>query len=108
MVGLPTAMIAQQAAQGPVLVLILAGLALLLAVTLVFVRYVSLWLQATTTGSHISLLDLIGMTFRRVNAKAVVRAKIMATQAGVDIPLRALESASLQGVDLEKVNPAEV
>ena len=51
----------------------------------VCLSYFRLWLQAFMAGARISLSDLLGMTFRKVNAKAVVSAKIMAVQAGLPV-----------------------
>ena len=49
----------------------------------VFARYFRLWIQSKTTGAGISIFDLLGMTFRKVNPAVIVRSKIMAVQAGI-------------------------
>ena len=49
----------------------------------IFARYFRLWIQCVTTGANISIWDLIGMTFRKVNPAVIVRSKIMAVQAGL-------------------------
>jgi len=54
---------------------ILCGLAVLLA------RYFSLWLQAYFTGTRISLLDLVLMSLRKANPRAIVPCKVMAVQS---------------------------
>ncbi len=68
------------------------GLGLLLvvalAMTALFLRYGSLWIQAYMSGADISLGSLIGMSFRQVETNTIVRAKIMIAQAGLDITRR--------------------
>ena len=54
-----------------------------LIVLAVFARYFRLWIQSVTTGARIGILDLLGMTFRKVNPTVIVRSKIMAVQAGL-------------------------
>ena len=66
----------------------------------VFARYFRLWIQSKTTSAGIGLLDLLGMTFRRVNPAVIVRSKIMAVQAGIGdtaISGKALEAHYLAG-----------
>jgi uncharacterized protein YqfA (UPF0365 family) len=48
-----------------------------------FANYFRLWMQSFMTGANIGILDLVGMTFRKVNPSTIVRAKVMATQAGI-------------------------
>jgi uncharacterized protein YqfA (UPF0365 family) len=77
-------------------------LLVVLVVLVVFARYFRLWIQSVTTGAGISIFDLLGMTFRKVNPAAIVRSKIMAVQAGLDeattgITSRALEAHYLAG-----------
>jgi uncharacterized protein YqfA (UPF0365 family) len=61
----------------------------------VFYRYFWLWIQSVTTGARVGIFDLIGMLFRRVDARTIVRSKIMAVQAGIqdeDLTSKALEA----------------
>ena len=53
-------------------------LILMLIVFAVFVRYFRLWIQSVTTRARVSIFDLLGMTFRKVNPTVIVRIKIMA------------------------------
>jgi uncharacterized protein YqfA (UPF0365 family) len=73
----------------------------LLIFIVIFANYISLWIQCKMTGAGISFPNLIMMTIRKVNASAIVRAKIMAVQAGItdQYPLstRDLESHYLAG-----------
>jgi uncharacterized protein YqfA (UPF0365 family) len=67
----------------------------------VFARYFRLWIQSVTTSARIGILDLLGMTFRKVNPTVIVRSKIMAVQAGLTdetgITSKALEAHYLAG-----------
>jgi uncharacterized protein YqfA (UPF0365 family) len=50
---------------------------------IVLMLYGKLWFRAYMSGAHVRMLSLIGMTFRQVNPRVIVEAKIMAVQAGV-------------------------
>ncbi len=68
--------------------------------------YFSLWIQSKLTGAEIGMFDLIGMTFRKVNARSIVRSKIMATRAGLidpELTSRALEAHDLAGGNVQQV-----
>src|SRR5688572_22057043 len=62
----------------------IAGLFLLVS-AIAFVAYGKLWFQAYMSNADVSMLSLIGMGFRQVNSRVIVQAKVMATQAGLDI-----------------------
>jgi uncharacterized protein YqfA (UPF0365 family) len=49
----------------------------------VFAHYFRFWIQSKTTRAGIGILDLVGMTFRKVSPGVIVRSKIMAVQAGI-------------------------
>ena len=67
----------------------------------VFARFFRWWVQSWTTGAGIGILDLLGMTFRKVNPDVIVRSKIMAVQAGIGenqgVTSKALEGHYLAG-----------
>ena len=73
----------------------------LLIVFAVFAKYFRLWIQCVTTGASIGILDLIGMSFRKVRPEIIVRSKIMAVQAGLGeetgLTSKALEAHYLAG-----------
>ena len=78
---------------------ILIALALLFAFLIfiwVFASYFRLWIQSLLTGANISILDLLGMTFRKVDSRTIVRGKIMAVTAGLsddqELTTKALEA----------------
>src|SRR6056297_3760913 len=90
------------------LALILAVLffGLLIVFFFVFARYFGLWIQSQLTRADISFFNLLGMTFRKVNTRAIVRSKIMATQAGLsdpDLTGEALEAHFLAGGNVQQV-----
>ncbi len=93
-------------AQGPnsqlvVIVVSLAAVVFLLILLAIFIRYFGLWVQSWLTGAGIGILDLLGMTFRKVNPAVIVRSKIMAVQAGISeaqgVTSKALEAHYLAG-----------
>ena len=86
---------------GGAIVLGLFALALLL---LIF-NYGQLWFQAFWSKAPVTFLELLGMSLRKVNARTIVQAKIMATQAGIgrDASVRRLEAHYLAGGDVPRV-----
>jgi uncharacterized protein YqfA (UPF0365 family) len=66
-----------------VIVALIVVAILLLVFLIVLARYFRLYIQSLATGAGIGLLDLVGMTFRKVNPAVIVRSKIMAIQAGL-------------------------
>ena len=89
-----------------ILVLVFAGL-LLLFLFILFAKYFNLWIQALLTHSNVKILDLIGMSLRKVNPNIIVRSKIMAIQAGLTekdgITTRGLEAHYLAGGNVPNV-----
>ncbi len=61
--------------------LIVAIFLVLLAVTVL--AYGRLWFQAYMSNARVRFLSLIGMSLRQVNSGVILKAKIMALQAGV-------------------------
>lgn len=87
-----------------------AVLALFVIIILaIVVNYAGIWFQAYMSSANISLLSLVGMSFRRVNARIIVQAKIMAVQAGVGledqtgVSTRRLEAHYLAGGNVPNV-----
>ena len=78
----------------------LAVLVMLLIVFAVFASYFRWWIQSVLTNAGVTIWDLIGMTFRKVNAATIVKSKIMAVTAGLDrreITTKALEAHYMAG-----------
>ncbi len=87
------------------LIFVLVLFAIILCIFLA--KYANLWLQAKMTSASISILELVGMSFRKVNPNIIVRSKIMAYQAGLSekdgMTTRALEAHYLAGGNVPNV-----
>jgi uncharacterized protein YqfA (UPF0365 family) len=88
---------------------IIVAALLILGLAAVLVNYGALWLQAYMSGASVTFVSLIGMTFRRVQSREIVTAKIMAKQAGLgfaqqqNLRTERLEAHFLAGGDVMKV-----
>ena len=98
-------------AQGPLPWLLGVGVLVVLALIMAWVilSYGGLWFQAYMSRANVSLLSLVGMSFRRVNSRTIVQGKIMATQAGIGVEkhtgvtTRRLEAHYLAGGNVPNV-----
>jgi len=82
---------------------ILLGIVALTMLLLLF-NYGQLWFQAYWSTARVTFFELLGMSLRKVNARTIVQAKIMATQAGLgDFSSRKLEAHYLAGGDVPRV-----
>lgn len=90
-----------------IVVLVLVGIVVGLIALVIFGRFFRLWIQSFLTNAGITILDLIGMTLRKINATAITRSKIMAVQAGIDessgVVTKALEAHYLAGGNVPRV-----
>ncbi len=72
-------------------------------------NYGKIWVQAYFSRANVTLMSLIGMSFRRVNKQVIVTGKIMAMQSGIGqesetgVTTRRLEAHFLAGGDVLKV-----
>lgn len=87
---------------------IIGGVVLLffaLLLVIIVLVYGNLWFQAYMSSAHVSIWSLIGMSFRQVDARVIVQAKIMAMQAGLgrEITTRRLEAHYLAGGNVPNV-----
>ncbi|GAX63015.1 hypothetical protein SCALIN_C46_0020 [Candidatus Scalindua japonica] len=71
--------------------IVIASIFLILFLLLIF-KYGWLYIQALASGANVALIQLIGMTFRRVNARTIVDSRIMAKKAGLDYDTPQLEA----------------
>lgn len=93
LVAISAADLQQMLVIGGIIGLALATL-LLFAVVL---NYGALWFQAYMSGADVTVASLIGMTFRRVESRMIVTAKIMGKQAGLNMDRRGgLSTAQLE------------
>ena len=94
--------------QMPLPAILAAGLVLglvALMMLLLILNYGQLWFQAYWSKAPVTFLELLGMSLRKVNARTIVQANIMATQAGSgrDVSVRRLEAHYLAGGDVPRV-----
>jgi uncharacterized protein YqfA (UPF0365 family) len=91
------------------IVVITIGLLIFLAIAFSFFR---LWIQCWLTQARIGIFDLLGMTFRKVDPRIIVRSKIMAVKAGIyddsGVTSSALEAHYLSGGNVPMVIRAMV
>jgi uncharacterized protein YqfA (UPF0365 family) len=92
----------------PLPAILVAGLVLglvALMMLLLILNYGQLWFQAYWSKAPVTFLELLGMSLRKVNARTIVQANIMATQAGIgrDVSVRRLEAHYLAGGDVPRV-----
>jgi uncharacterized protein YqfA (UPF0365 family) len=82
------------------------GFFLLIAFVLL-AKYFNLWVQAKFSEAKVTLIELVGMSLRKVNPNIIVRSKIMAIQAGLGdkdgITTRSLEAHYLAGGNVPNV-----
>jgi uncharacterized protein YqfA (UPF0365 family) len=83
--------------------LVIIVLIFLLIVFAVLFQFVGLYVRALVSGARVSLVDLVGMRLRKVNAAAIVNSRIQATRAGLDVSQQEMETHVLAGGDLLRV-----
>jgi uncharacterized protein YqfA (UPF0365 family) len=88
--------------------LVAVGLFALLTLAIIL-KFGAIWFQAYMSGADVSVMSLIGMSFRQVKPMVIVTAKIMGSQAGLNIDRRQgmstarLEAHFLAGGDVTHV-----
>ena len=93
----------------PWLLGLLAAIVLAIIVAAIVINYGGIWFRAYMSSANVSLLSLIGMSFRRVDTRIIVQGKIMAVQAGIGketqtgISTRRLEAHYLAGGSVPNV-----
>ncbi len=84
-------------------ILILSGIVFFLVLFTYFVP-IGLWVSAFFAGVRVHIFkDLVGMRLRKVPPTAIVRPKIAATKAGLDVDLERMEAHFLAGGHVESV-----
>ncbi len=81
------------------IVLIILGLVFLALVA----QVAGLWFQAFMSRAGVRITDLIGMKFRKVDARSIVLSKIRAVKAGLPITTNDLETHYLSGGRVQNV-----
>ena len=103
--------IAQQQPFGGTQFVVVAFLAIIgffvLIAFVLLAKYFNLWVQAKFSEARVTLIELVGMSLRKVNPNIIVRSKIMAIQAGLSekdgITTRSLEAHYLAGGNVPNV-----
>ncbi len=101
----PAAVLALQASDTNIFWLV-GGLVLALILfiaAIIIIKYAAMWVQAYMSKAEIGILDLIGMTLRKVNARVIIHSKITAVQAGLAVSTRDLEAHYLAGGNVPNV-----
>jgi len=88
---------------GPALFFMLVFFGIIFLVT--FFRFVpiGLWITALASGVKVSLMQLVGMRFRKVVPAAIVNPLIAGEKAGISLPVDSLEGHYLAGGDVSRV-----
>ena len=73
-----------------------------LVVFVVLYQFIGLYVRATVSGARVGFVDLLGMRLRKVNAMAIVSARIQASRAGINITTPEMESHVLAGGDVQR------
>jgi len=84
----------------PDIVLIIAGivgLLVLIVIIAILWQFLGLWFQALLSKASVGMGDLIGMRFRKVDARIIVLSRIRAVRAGIPISTAQLEEHYLAG-----------
>lgn len=81
-----------------VLIAVVIIVAVIVLIVFVFlIQFLGLWIQAFMSNANVTMADMIGMKFRKVDIRTVVINRIRAVKAGMDIPTNALETHYLAG-----------
>lgn len=87
----------------PLTIFLFVLLAIALIVVIFMMKYLNLYVRALFSRANISLFELVGMSFRKVNAGVIVGSKIKMIQAGLDISTQELEAHYLAGGNVPAV-----
>ena len=62
-----------------------------------FLRYINIWVKALLSKAPVGVLNIIGMSLRGVNPDVIVKSRITAVKAGLDLDTDGLEAHYLAG-----------
>jgi len=85
------------------IILIVIILAVIFLSTLASFIPIGLWISAGASGVKVKMMTLIGMRFRKVSPARIIRPKIKAAKAGLEVSIDELESHFLAGGNVDKV-----
>ncbi|MAG58072.1 MAG: hypothetical protein CMJ83_17435 [Planctomycetes bacterium] len=98
--GLP--LLADGDIDGTTIALIVTA-AVALIIVIFLMKYLNLYVRALFSRANISLFELVGMSFRKVNANLIVTTKVKMVQSGLTITTRELEAHYLAGGNVPAV-----
>lgn len=87
----------------PAIIALTIGGIILLVITIVFINFFQLWLQAWLSSAYVGLGSLIGMRLRKVRPQTIVFGRIMAVKAGINLSVNDLEAHYLAGGNVQRV-----
>ena len=79
-----------------------AGIAVLVLLIILF-KYGLLYIQAALSGARVRLLDLVGMSLRKVSSHTIVNARVMSVKAGIPVETNKLEAHFLAKGNVQRV-----
>jgi len=82
---------------------VVLGVIILLVIFGVLFQFIGLYIRALVSGAHVSILDLIGMRLRGVNASVIVNSRIQAIRAGLNVSSAEMETHALARGDVPRV-----
>lgn len=85
-----------------VTLIVIVAIVIVVSVIASFVP-IGLWISAGAAGVKVSLFTLVGMRLRRVLPARIIRPKIKASKAGLDVTINDLESHYLAGGNVDRV-----
>jgi uncharacterized protein YqfA (UPF0365 family) len=85
------------------IVLIIVVLAVILLAILSSFIPIGLWISAGASGVKVKMMTLIGMRFRKVSPARIIKPKIKAAKAGLEVSVNELESHYLAGGNVDRV-----
>ena len=69
----------------------------------IILTFIRLYIQASLSGAHVSMLSLIAMRLRKVNTNIIVESRINAVKAGLHVTTDELEAHYLAGGNVVRV-----
>jgi uncharacterized protein YqfA (UPF0365 family) len=93
---------------GNVIGVVVIGMVLVvvLVLSIFFITFGSLWLQAWLSNAHVSIANIVGMRLRKVAPSVIIHARIMATKAGIELDTDKLEAHYLARGNVPRVAQA--
>jgi uncharacterized protein YqfA (UPF0365 family) len=84
-------------------ILVIAALIALVVIGIILLNFFGLWFQALMSKADVSLVQLIGMRFRKVPGRVIVESKIMGIKAGLELGTEDLEAHYMAGGHVQRV-----